>query len=64
MACIALDGSAEDNLYFQISIGRPPPPPVVLGIVAASHSEGEEEGVERLQSQCSVRECFVDLAVV
>ncbi len=44
-----INGSAEDNLYFQISIGRPPPPPVVLGIVAASHSEGEEEGVERLQ---------------
>ena len=44
-----INGSAEDNLYFQISIGRPPPPPVVLSIVAAPHSEGEEEGVERLQ---------------
>jgi hypothetical protein len=49
VACITLDGSAEDNLYFEISIGRPPPPPVVLSIVAASHSEGVEEGVERLQ---------------
>jgi hypothetical protein len=49
VACIALDGSAWDNLYFQISIDRPPPPPVAFGFVAASHSEGEEEGVERLQ---------------
>jgi hypothetical protein len=44
-----INGSAQDNPHFKISIGRPPPPPVVLGIVAASHSEGEEEGVERLQ---------------
>jgi len=49
VACIALDGSAEDNLYFQISISRPPPPPVPFGLVVALHSEGEEEGVERLQ---------------
>jgi hypothetical protein len=42
-------GSAEDNLHFEISIGRPPAPPVAFGFVAASHSEGEEEGVERLQ---------------
>jgi hypothetical protein len=44
-----INGSAEDNLYFQISISRPPAPPVAFGFVAASHSEGEEEGVERLQ---------------
>jgi len=62
VACI--NGSAQDNLYFEISIGRPPPPPVVFSIVAASHSEGEEEGVERLQGGCSICELAVDLALV
>ena len=59
-----INGSAEDNPHFQISIGRPPPPPVVLGIVAAPHSKGEEEGVERLQGRCSVGEVTVDLALI
>jgi hypothetical protein len=50
VACIALDGSAEDNPHFQIGIGRPPPPPVASGFVAAPEGKREKEGVERLQS--------------
>jgi hypothetical protein len=60
----ARDGSAEDNLHFEISIGRPPAPPVALSLVAAPHHKGEEEGVERLQSWGSIREITVDLALI
>jgi hypothetical protein len=59
-----INGSAEENLHFEISISRPPPSPVVLSIVAAPYSEGEEEGVERLQGRCSVGEVTIDLAVI
>ena len=61
-ACI--NRSAQDNLHFEISIARAPPPPVAFGFVAASHSESEEEGVERLQGRCSVGEVTIDLALI
>jgi hypothetical protein len=44
-----INGSAEDNLYFEISIGRPPPPPVASGFAAAPEGERGEKRVERLQ---------------
>jgi hypothetical protein len=44
-----INGSAEDNLYFEISISRPPPPPVASGFAAAPEGERGEKRVERLQ---------------
>jgi hypothetical protein len=49
VACIALDGSAQDNPHFEIGIGRPPPPPIASGFAAAPEGERGEKRVERLQ---------------
>ena len=57
-------GSAEDNLHFEISIGRSPAPPVAFGFVAAPQSERGEKTVERLQRCPAVGEITVDLALV
>ena len=57
-------GSAQDNLHFEISIGRSPPPPVAFGFVAAPQSERGEKTVERLQRCRPVGEITVDLALV
>ena len=62
MACI--NGSAQDNLHFEISIGRAPAPPVTFGFVAAPQSERGEKTVERLQRCRPVGEITVDLALV
>src|SRR6185369_17924158 len=40
LARSARGGSAQSNPHLEISIGRPPPPPVALSVVAASHREG------------------------
>ena len=64
MACIALAGSAEDNLHFQISIGRPPPPPVASGLAAAPEGKHGEKSVKRLQGRCSICEVTIDLALI
>ena len=59
-----INGSAEDNLHFQISIGRPPPPPVASGFAVAPEGERGEKSVERLQGRCSVGEVTIDLALI